>query len=335
MNWFETLTGVREESPEQVRRGFRIEGNRLTSLANGQSWQFGNLETPSLEELRTRAASIASAGNLSLREVVADVQQLHCQPRNSGALFQVASQFNLLEMVSPENTPEMGIGIYERDFTQGPACAMAAGAGTIYRNYFVRVNDQTGQSANLQIDCVADLGRALGNTGHSLWKMKNGYLLPTKEGLQLISERLSKADEEERRQLRGYLRIGVQWSTEVTQTLQSPSEPQIVTQAYCSALPVAYASLRAQQWEPFARLILEAAYEATLAAAILNQNQTGNSSVYLTLLGGGAFGNEQSWISDAILRAVRMYRRNDLDIAIVSYGSPNPAVQRLLRDATD
>jgi hypothetical protein len=30
-------------------------------------------------------------------------------------------------MVSPNITPEAGVGIYENDRTQGPACAVAAG----------------------------------------------------------------------------------------------------------------------------------------------------------------------------------------------------------------
>jgi len=39
-----------------------------------------------------------------------DVQSLHAAASNAGALFQVASQFNLLEMMSPEVTPEQGVG---------------------------------------------------------------------------------------------------------------------------------------------------------------------------------------------------------------------------------
>ena len=60
-------------------------------------------------------------------------------PENAGALFQVASQLNLLEMTGPEVTPEDGVTIYQDDRTQGPACAIAAGAATIYRNYFAPV----------------------------------------------------------------------------------------------------------------------------------------------------------------------------------------------------
>jgi hypothetical protein len=44
-----------------------------------------------------------------------------------------------------EESPEQGIDIHEHDHTQGPACAIAAGAGTIYRNYFARVNGPNGE----------------------------------------------------------------------------------------------------------------------------------------------------------------------------------------------
>ena len=41
-------------------------------------------------------------------------------PEFAGALFQVASQFNLLEMVSPDVTPEHGVSGYAHDLTLGP-----------------------------------------------------------------------------------------------------------------------------------------------------------------------------------------------------------------------
>jgi hypothetical protein len=44
-------------------------------------------------------------------------------------------------------------------------------------------------------------------------------------------------------------------------------------------------------WEAFASLVLQAAYEATMFAAVLNA-QRGASNVVLTRLGGGAFGND-------------------------------------------
>ena len=50
----------------------------------------------------------------------------------------------------------------------------------------------------------------------------------------------------------------------------------------------------------------------------------------LTLLGGGAFGNDTGWIIAAIHRAVHLYQQADLDVVLVSYGSPTPALQPLL-----
>ncbi len=129
MNWFEKLTGFTETTPYQVRQNIIIQGTTLTSSVNGKSYICGVLTTPSLHELREQVAAInKTSGNISIKEIVADVQELHTSSLNEGASFQVASQFNLLEMVSPRVTPEHGIGIYEYDHTQGPACAIAAGS---------------------------------------------------------------------------------------------------------------------------------------------------------------------------------------------------------------
>lgn len=325
--WFERLTGFPEVSPHQVREKITVDGKRLISHVNGRAMVHGQLETPTLGELRERVhASGYQSGKMSVREIVANVQQLHTEVANAGALFQVASQFNLLEMVSPDVTPERGVGIYDHDHTQGPACAIAAGAGTIYRNYFAMVNGQIGQSASNQIDCLADVGAALGNTAGRLWEMRNGYALASQRGLAEITHRLQASSERELDELRQLLRIGLQWNTQVT----LDKAKHTVSQAYCSALPVTYSTHPAPLWAAFARLILEAAYEATICAGILNALSSGNKSVFLTLLGGGAFGNTTEWIMSAIQRALNLNRYADLDVAIVSYGASNPQVQQLL-----
>lgn len=324
--WFEALTGFAEQSPEQVRDNLNVQNGVLTSQVNGRQFQCGRLETPTLAELRSQVkAESTPAGKLAINEVVADVQVLHADPANAGALFQVASQFNLLEMVSPSITPEAGVGIYENDFTQGPACAIAAGAGTIFRNYFAPVDGDIGQTAARQIDCLADLGAALGNTDGRLWRMQSGYALASKSGLQEIANRLAGANEEQRDALREQLRIGLQSNTQVTIN----ECEHLVSQAYGSALPVAYSSHSSQLWEPFARLILEASYEATFCAAALNSQKTGNNKLFLTLLGGGAFGNETDWILSAIRRSMAIYAETDLDVFIVSFRSANLRLREL------
>lgn len=327
MTWFAELTGIDEKSPDQVRSELSLDGDCIV-CPDGRRIAFGRFETPQLAELRRAVADLDIAPRPSvIREIVADVRALHTDPANAGAIFQVASQFNLLEMTGPGVTPERGVGIYENDPTQGPACAIACGAGTIHGNYFADVDGQTGQTADKQIDCSADLGLELGNSNQRLWQMQNGYLFPSDDGLAEITQVIRSTSETQRDALLGHLRIRLQFDAEIT----LGGAGHRVSQAYCSALPVAYGDQPPDQWTDFAKLILDAAYEATLAAAILNTARTGNRVVYLTLLGGGVFGNRDPWIIDAIERAFFIHRDHGLDVRIVSYGRSKPAVAELAR----
>lgn len=296
-------------------------------MVNGRTLGCGTLSTPSLRELRVAESEqrISLSGILSLSETVADAGELHADLGNAQAMFQVASQFNLLEMVGPSVTPEAGVTGYEKDHTQGPACAVAAGAATIYRNYFATVDGQLGQTADRQIDCLVDVGELLDNDG-SLWTMQNGYAMFTKQGAASLHEQLSSAGEDELDELRAALRIGLHEGVEVT--LEGAGH--LVSQAFCSALPLGYNTVSAEMLAPFAKLVLEASYEATFAAAVSNFARTGNPALYLTLIGGGVFANPQRWILDAIERAANCYREVALDVAIVSYRDPNPLVATMV-----
>jgi hypothetical protein len=103
----------------------------------------------------------------------------------------------------------------------------------------------------------------------------------------------------------------------------------IVSQAFCSALPVAYSRVPRVYWQAFASLVLEAAYEATLWAAAANAQRCGTNVALLTMLGGGAFGNDADWIQAAMRRAIRNAALLDLDVRLVSYGSPSRAMLQL------
>ena len=325
--WFEKLTGFKEESPEQVRSNLILEGGDLVSLVNGNRYKYGSLEIPTLKELKLSAPTReAFKDSVKISEVVGNVQNLHKETENQGALFQAASQFNLLEMVGPHVSPERGVDIYDRDYTQGPACAIACGAGTIFRNYFVKINNQIGQTISNQINCLDEIGKALNNDSLLLWDMKNGYALANKEGLEKISKHINELSKKEYEELKEKLRIGIQWDTEVTLS----DNKQEVTQAYCSALPVAYSHIESTVWKDFAKLILEATYEATFYAALINYNRTKNNRLFLTLVGGGAFGNNLNWILDAIKHSVEKFRNTPLDVKIVSYGSSNLNVRNFV-----
>ena len=134
----------------------------MTSQANGRRMRPGRFELPSLAELRKRREPYWTGQGLRFDQIVADVQSLTAQPGSAGAVFQVASQFNMLEMVSPDVTPERGVDGYEHDHTQGPACAIACGAGTIYRNYFVPVDGGMGQTSTATAQWVVGSRRRTG-----------------------------------------------------------------------------------------------------------------------------------------------------------------------------
>jgi hypothetical protein len=259
---------------------------------------------------------------------------MHQTPENAGALFQVASQFNLLEMVSPTVTPEQGVTRYQGDPTQGPACAIAAGAATIYRNYFVPVGGIPGQTATRQLDGLADIGVALSGGLNlpidELWTMQNGYALATKAGLDAIGEYLGALTPDQMDFLRGKLRVGIHRDVEVT-AAAGPERPR-VSQAFCSALPVAYSRITPNHWQPFATLVLEAAYEATMWATVLNAERGASNVVFLTLLGGGAFGNDAGWIHAAMRRALKIMQPFELDVRLVCYSSPSKELLAIAKE---
>jgi len=317
--WLKNLTGF-NESKEAIYKNITVKDGVLKSKVNNKSYHYGTLETPTLKELRVRVAkSNSKKGKLKLQAIQADVKALHLDKSNENALFQVASQFNLLEMVGANITPEKGIEIYEYDHTQGPICAICCGAGTIYRNYFVELVGQLGQSATKQIDCLENVSKVLGNENNTLWEMRNGYALLKEEGLHTINRQLKEMNVDK---IREKLQIGLMWDTQVT----LDEFTHRVSQAYCSALPIAYVGYSLELWKPFASLVLEASYEATICAAILN----GDNKVYLTLVGGGVFGNKLEWICSAIERACLKYIEYDLDVKIVNYSLISEEVLELV-----
>lgn len=157
--------------------------------------------------------------------------------------------------------------------------------------------------------------------------MRNGYALCSRSGLDAITAHLQSADSRAAQSLGALLRIGLHWDVEVTDA-PGPARPR-VSQAFCSALPVAYSSVARRHWSVFAEMVLRAAYEATLWAAVVNARRGGSRTVLLTRLGGGAFGNDEAWIQGAMRHALRVVSHCDLDVRLVSYGAPSWDLRQL------
>jgi len=324
--WFKELFGFEEGgSFSATRDRFRLEGETLVCSSSPHPRQHvGPFDFASVDELRARVAAAeagaeagAALGGLGFSHLPAPtgVVPLILDAANAGAVFQAASQFNCLEMTGPGVTPRAGVAIYFNDPTQGPKCALACPAATVYRNYLCLGG--RGQDKR-QLDGLADVGALLGNADGALWSMRNGYALPaTPKAMAALGARLRDEPALAAR-AHGALRVGVHWATQA-----KPPKTHRVAQVFASACPVAYAkSTKSEDWEPFARLVLRAAYDATLLAArAIAAEERRRVRVYLTALGGGAFGNRVHWITDAIAAALDEHRDAPLDVFHVHYGT--------------
>jgi hypothetical protein len=341
--WFSDEFGFNEFGPKNVvleaapdtffevlPRERDADGSILKSLANGQQWAIGTFSTPTLSELRRsyqerRSEPAVGQDRRGLRfsAIEADVIDLHADASNLHATFQVASQFNCLEMPSDSYTPAAGITGYVNDRTQGPACALCTAPALVYRNYL--------HTPDRQLDNLDEMSSALGNDDGRLWTMRNGYTLSKPQRLEELRRAIegASATVADRERLLGHLKVGVHADIAVTRKDEQGhqgriEESMVVSHVLGSACAVAYnPGTRADEWEPFARLVLEASYEACVLAALHNRDRhdgmAGSKKLFLTLLGGDAFGNPQAWILDAIRRALIKFQHEDVDVFLVCY----------------
>jgi hypothetical protein len=335
VSWFGTLFGFEEEgSYAEIKSKFELDSERriLLSKENGKRYTVGDFSTPSLKELRETGQRFLRPGALTVKHVISgDILPHHASSSNNGATFQAASQFNCLEFASPDALPEMGVAIYAHDHTQGPACSIAAGPATVYRNYFADVGGQEGQTRDKQLNNLDNLSTLLSSqmpklSHTSFFDVRNGYTFSTAAKLEELNTHLISLSEEELDKLRASIKVGKHSGVEVpfkdrSWTLrEGEGARQLVSQVFCSAISCAYGNVPNNHWQPLATLVLEANYEATLWAAMIDASLPGGTNkVYLTLLGGGVFGNEPEWICRAIQRALDRFREADLHVVIAHY----------------
>ena len=146
-NFFTRVFGFKEVSYEETATEFLrlISGDRQNFDFGDRKIGVGQLSTPTLSESKEEFERLLKefnsykrvyGGNIA-ENISGDVGKMHLD--NNGATIQAASQFNLLEHVSPNKGPNAGITCYIHDRTQGPVVAMAAAGGLAYRNYVVKI----------------------------------------------------------------------------------------------------------------------------------------------------------------------------------------------------
>ncbi len=321
-------------------------------VSSGRHVSAGIFSMPSVMDLRQHAKSLMDETGrdehckIKAQNIVGNARSLHrsdAVKNESGApvVIQAASQFNFLEFPSPECVPEFGISDYVFDNTQGPACAVACAAGTAYRNYLVPVpfefceeEPQRGQTCEYQLNGLSNVERFLvGEKGlHDVpWKVTNGYVESSRKKLSSLNEFLNKGENTMREEMISNMRIGLQENTTVT---DDPEFNTQVTQTYNSAMSIGYSELPDFLWQPVAQIVLDATYEATLLAGVIQFHRAKPPPiVFLTKVGGGVFQNKDIWIRQAIERAMKKVDKYgvSLDIRIVHFGSIDQSYVELHR----
>eukprot|EP00588_Corethron_pennatum_P027364 CAMPEP_0194312110 /NCGR_PEP_ID=MMETSP0171-20130528/9027_1 /TAXON_ID=218684 /ORGANISM="Corethron pennatum, Strain L29A3" /LENGTH=377 /DNA_ID=CAMNT_0039066485 /DNA_START=244 /DNA_END=1377 /DNA_ORIENTATION=+ len=351
-SYFENMFGFVEPPYMGIGRYFDVTQNpgdddKTLTVKKGffknRTFALGSFETLSSQELqssikRCRKSSIASF-RITFENIVGDISTYHeryasAHNSNSHAVIQAASQFNCLEMVGPSITPDQGITMYQNDQTQGPACAICCPAATVFRNYFVHVNGnaglgQCGESSK-QINTLALVSELItGNSNEDdyYYVLRNGYAIPHPGKMAELTTKL-QANPDLCHAIVNNVQVGIHWNTEVKNSGKK------ICQVYASAVPVAYCNTSVTDWALFASLVLRGMYQATFAAAVrlqrIRQHEADAKAdggvgeqvritLVLTMLGGGAFGNQMTWITDAIEHAVMMFHDEPLDVKLCHY----------------
>jgi hypothetical protein len=280
-NWFKALFGAEEPKIyKQLHDSFRLSQShdKLTSHWNNKEYKIGNFSTPTLDQIRSRALDLLSGDSAVLNSdvfassklynhiVAGDAFPMHFE--NPNAVFQAASQFNCLEFSSSKTTPEFGVENYQYDHTQGPACALACAAGTVYRNYFALVDPDRpnilGQTKQNQINNLDELEKLLDNNSNDFWYVENGYTFSRdRSNLERLNTLISTTYNTPslRAQLLDRVKIGLHSDVGVTFRSRyvplEEGEDVTVTQVYASALSCAYSGIGTTYWEPLGKLHLK------------------------------------------------------------------------------
>jgi len=234
-----------------------------------------------------------------------DVAHLQSLPENRNAVFQVASNFNGIESISEASSPDSDdfTEKYIRDFTQGPAASVSAGAAAIARVHAAFYDakkdpSEWPQTKDHQMNFLDKLEKH--------FPMKNGYIVYTGNE----PKKFPKSGDRKFKALLKKTSVGYHQTCQVTtghrsETFKKISDPkQVVDQVLCAAVNISQGlsgmkNMRQPNSELKCSFVLRSAYYGTYMAAILHRRK----KLFLTLIGGGAFSNERSWIYDALLKA--------------------------------
>jgi len=326
-----------KDIPHKIKK-LKAENGAL--IETGERYQAGRFYEFSLEyldkkvkEKEVKEGKIAAQGTFNIIQrghdpaykltTFVDTGSLQAKIENRGAVFQVASQFNGYEATGVYSPEAAGITSFTSDLTQGPVASISATPGTIQRIDYVFYNKTTDpvswrQTKNKQIELL----------DKTPLKVTHGYV-----DLNQSNPDLTEQDYKN-------IKIGFQKDTQVTFGLMNGksnmhipiNDPQqIIHQVFTAAVNCGNTS-GATNVEIYkgsngdaaqktaiktAQRILDAAYEGTIKVAYA----FGKKKVFLTLIGGGAFQNQLSWILGAINKNIPFIKAKGLEVYLVIFSA--------------
>uniref|UniRef100_A0A6B2L742 Uncharacterized protein n=1 Tax=Arcella intermedia TaxID=1963864 RepID=A0A6B2L742_9EUKA len=337
-DFFEEIWGFKE-SIKSVKEYLQIDTssdkNHIISLINARTVQPGNFETRKINSFNEQdlVAKIKKKGTLSIvigngphttQYDRVDIGALQAHPANRGATFQVASNFNCLEFVDERDSASVGITKYVFDQTQGPAACISAAPGVLYRNYFVP-HYVDGKLYKGQLEQQINL------LNNFFIPVTNGYINFNGNELTEIYE---PTWDDHFFTDYGDVKVGVQTNVEVTSGTKRDGliymveqSGQIINQVFTASINLG--GTRAMfasrpKIQKLAQMLLKAAYRGTILVAMENALKAppelvGRNKLFLTLIGGGAFGNDLEWIVGALYEQLELIKRSGLEITLVIY----------------
>jgi hypothetical protein len=328
MTWFEELFGF-PESVRAVKANFTVTETEnsaiLTSKVNNRSFNAGRFSIRNIASFsHVLSKPSTTPGTLNViqgngangsNSDICSVLETQSLPEINGATFQAASNFNCLEFCGPGESAAMGVTRYVYDCTQGPYCALATGAATVYRNYFAPHSD--GARGQLEKDVQLLEKTPIGRF------VQDGYPVL---GLAQLKQ-VEKADWDDLDQFY----VGLHENCEVTTMARRGSGPitsgvpegQIVHHVYAAAFNFAGTVARNETSLRIARQMLSAEYQATvLAGWEMSQKYpgyAGSGKLFLTAIGGGVFANPLEIIVGAVASAKDLIQKSGLQVYFVCF----------------
>ena len=300
MSRVKDILGVTEEELLQLtidERSSFIMGDTFINKNNGKATPIGKFYTSSVQDLLNTLDTQLPKNNrhvpfkiITEADIGVIISSLKTKDK---AMVQVASNFNCLEVPSRKTNIESGhlIESAHLDSTQGPAATFGPLAASLYRAHFYK----GGQGMNNQVNMLEDvepyfskpINGKLTLSGHETDINDVDHVVKQiKCGIHENSVILYGRDKDGRH-------------------FELYNACELVDQVFNASINIRNYGNRTSKSNQLkiTRTLLRAAYESTYLSAIYRKREV----LYLTLVGGGVFGNPIDMIVEELVRSHKLY----------------------------